>query len=124
MSRLLRSSFGLWAIWASLLLAFLLVGPRPSTLAFWVFLVIIFVAGGLLSRKQRAEASQQQDAFTAWSGRLTASGAIVDVDDDGHLYEWLDAAQWQAVFEALEQLPPGGRSLRQVLATKFPEVLR
>ena len=86
-------------------------------------MLAIFGAGGLLSRRQRTEAYQEQDAYAAWSDRLAASGAVVDVEDDGHLYEWLDPPQWQVVFEALEQLPLGGRSLHEVMQSKFPEVL-
>jgi hypothetical protein len=123
MPRLLRSALGLWAIWVALLVAFMLVRPGPSTPTFWFFLVAVLATGGFLSQRQRDVASKDQGAYAAWSSRLAASGAIVDVEDDGHLYEWLDPLHWQVVFEALESLPREDRSLRQVLSAKFPEAL-
>jgi hypothetical protein len=48
---------------------------------------------------------------------------ILDVEDDGHLYEWLDPQQWQGVFAALEAMPPDSRSLRAAILATYPEVL-
>ena len=54
---------------------------------------------------------------------MKALQVSVDVEDDGHLYEWLDTPQWLAVFSELERMPPASRSLRAALQSVAPEVL-
>ena len=123
MLRLLRTPFGLWIVWAVLLILFAVVRPKPSTPAFWVLAVAVFAVGVFFWLGQRADDLRVQNAHGDWRKRLTATGAIIDVEDDGHLYEWLNPSDWQVVFAALEELPPGSRSLRQVLLNKFPGTL-
>lgn len=121
---LLRSSLGRWVIWLVLLLSFLIVRPRPFTLAFWAWAAVVVGAGLLQMRRAHSEAAAEREAFVRWSDRLAGLGALRDVEDDGHLHEWLDPPQWQDVFTALEAMPANARSLRSALLATHPEVLR
>jgi hypothetical protein len=124
MTDLLRSSLGRWGLWLVLLLLFLIVRPRPFSLAFWGLATAVVVAGLAQMWQARAEATAEQEAFTRWNDRLSRLGALRDVEDDGHLYEWLDPPQWQEVFAALEAMPAGARSLRSALLATHPEALQ
>lgn len=106
------------------LLSLVIVRPRPFGLAFWVWAGVIVAAGLLLMHRARVEAAAERQAFEQWSGRLTRLGVLRDVEDDGHLYEWLDPPHWQEVFAALEAMPPNARSLRSAMLATHPEVLR
>jgi hypothetical protein len=75
-------------------------------------------------RQARVEALAERGAFVQWSDRLAGLGALRDVEDDGHLQEWLDPPQWQEVFAALEAMPANARSLRSAILATHPEVLR
>ena len=81
-------------------------------------------AGLALMYRARVEAAGEREAFERWSERLTGLGTVRDVEDDGHLYEWLDPPHWQQVFAALEAMPPNSRSLRSAILATHPEVLR
>jgi hypothetical protein len=59
-----------------------------------------------------------------WQARLSKLVPTIDVDDDGHLYEWLDPPQWEAVFAMLEQTPRESRSLRQAMEAVEPEITK
>jgi hypothetical protein len=120
----LRSSLVRWVIWLVLLLSFLIVRPRPFTLAFWVWMAVVVGAGLLQMRRAHAEAVAEREAFVQWSDRLAGLGALRDVEDDGHLHEWLDPPQWQDVYAALEAMPADARSLRSAILATHPEVLQ
>lgn len=113
-----------WALWLALLLSFVLVRPRPSSLAFWVWAVSIVAVGLALIHRARVEAAADRAAFAQWSDRLARLGTLRDVEDDGHLYEWLDPPHWQEVFAALEAMPAHARSLRAALLATHPETLQ
>lgn len=119
-----RSSLVRWVLWVACLLSFVIVRPRPLGLAFWIWAGVIVAAGLALMYGARAEAAAERAAFEQWSRRLTGLGALRDVEDDGHLYEWLDPPHWQEVFAALEAMPPNARSLRSAILATHPEVLR
>jgi hypothetical protein len=123
MINLLRSSLVRWVIWLVLLLSFLIVRPRPFTFTFWAWAAVVVGAGLLQMRQARVEALAEREAFVQWSDRLAGLGAVRDVEDDGHLYEWLDPPQWQEVFAALEAMPANTRSLRSAILATHPEVL-
>ena len=123
MINLLRSSLVRWVIWVVLLLSFLIVRPRPFTFTFWAWAAVVVGAGLLQMRQARVEARAEREAFVHWSDRLAGLGALRDVEDDGHLYEWLDPPQWQEVFAALEAMPANARSLRSAILATHPEVL-
>lgn len=123
MINLLRSSLVRWVIWLVLLVSFLIVRPRPFTFTFWAWAAVVVGAGLLQMRQSRVEALAEREAFVQWSDRLAGLGALPDVEDDGHLYEWLDPPQWQEVFAALEAMPANARSLRSAILATHPEVL-
>lgn len=119
----LRSSLGRWIIWLVLLLSFLIVRPRPFTFAFWAWAAVVVGAGLLQMRQARVEALAEREAFVQWSDRLAGLGALRDLEDDGHLYEWLDPPQWQEVFATREGMPADARSLRSAILATHPKVL-
>ena len=121
---LLRSSLVRWVIWLVLLLSFMIVRPRPFTLAFWAWAAVVVGAGLLQMRRARAEALAEREAFVQWRDRLAGLGAVRDVEDDGHLHEWLDPPRWQDVFTALEAMPADARSLRSAILATHPDVLQ
>jgi hypothetical protein len=106
-----------------LLVAFVIVRPRPSRLAFWIWAGVVVAVGLGLMYRARIAAAADREAVARWSDRLTRLGALRDVEDDGHLYEWLDPPHWQEVFAALEAMPAGARSLRAAIRATHPEVL-
>jgi hypothetical protein len=121
---ILRSPLALLLVWLALILSLLVVRPQPFGLAFWSLTAAVVLVGFAQMRRSRLEAVAEQDAFAHWSNRLSALGAVRDVEDDGHLYEWLDPPHWQDVFAALERMPAGSRSLRQAIRATHPEVLQ
>jgi hypothetical protein len=87
------------------------------------FLAFAFVAllyfhhvGSQASNEYAREASN-------WQARFNELNPIVDVDDDGHLFEWLDPPQWDAVFAKLQEMPPNARSLRAAIEAVSPDSL-
>lgn len=124
MRRVLASSFGLWLLWAVLVIAFMLLKPPVFGFAFWVFVALVVVVGGAQMLRSRSESRADRADFVQWSDRLTALGVELDVPDDGHLFEWLGPSQWQQVFASLEEMPAGSRSLRQAILANHPEVLQ
>jgi hypothetical protein len=77
---------------------------------------------GLMWRSH-LESVASKRAFATWQARMQSLAPAMDVDDDGHLYEWLDPPQWEAVFSELERVPRGSRSLRQAMSVVAPESL-
>ena len=73
--------------------------------------------------RSHLESVASQRALATWQARLQALAPAMDVEDDGHLYEWLDPPQWQEVFAALEAMPANARSLRSAILATHPEVL-
>lgn len=70
------------------------------------------------------ESREAKRAFEMWQVRLSKLVPTIDVGDDGHLYEWLDPSQWEAVFAMLEQTPRDSRSLRQAMEAIAPEITK
>ena len=123
MNRLLRSQFAHYALWALLLLVLVVVRPRPwSPLFLSLFGLAMALGMGLMWRSRR-EAVASRRAFSAWQARMQLLAPAMDVDDDGHLYEWLDPPQWEAVFSELERMPSDSRSLRRAMGVVAPEGL-
>ena len=115
MTRFLRSQFAHYVLWALLLLVFVVVRPRPwSPLFLWLF-GLAMALGLWLMWRSHLEAVASRRAFAAWQARIRSLAPTIDVDDDGHLYEWLDPPQWEAVFSELERVPRGSRSLRRAM---------
>ena len=120
MKALLKSQLLYYVLWVAGLL--LLVALRPerwSPLYFGLMGPVLILAGVIMWRS-RVEAVQARKAYTAWEERLNDLAPTIDVEDDGHLYEWLDPPQWDAVFSHLENLPREARSLRQAMEAIAP----
>jgi hypothetical protein len=123
MLNLWRSSIALLFVWLAILGLFLIVRPRPFTLVFWGFVVAVVLAGLAKIYRDRLDATVEKNAYRQWATRLVSLHAILDIEDDGHIYEWLDLQQWQDVFSALETMPKDSRSLRAAILATYPEVL-
>jgi hypothetical protein len=82
------------------------------------------VLGASLMLRSHLESREAKRAFEMWQARLSKSVPTIDVDDDGHLYEWLDSPQWEAVFAMLEQTPRESRSLRQAMEAVAPGITK
>jgi len=62
--------------------------------------------------------------WSRWELRLQSLVDVNDIEDDGHLYEWLDPSDWEKVFSELETMPQGSRNLRVAIDSVSPDVLR
>jgi hypothetical protein len=123
MNRFLRSQFAHYVLWSLLLLVLIVVRPRPWSPLFLSLLGLAMALGMGLMWRSRRESVASRRAFAAWQARMQLLAPAMDVDDDGHLYEWLDPPQWEAVFSELERMPRGSRSLRQAMGVVAPEGL-
>lgn len=123
MNRFLRSQFAHYVLWALLLLVFVVVRPRPWSPLFLSLFGLTMALGIGLMWRSHLESVASKRAFATWQARMQSLAPVMDVDDDGHLYEWLDPPQWEAVFSELERVPRGSRSLRQAMGVVAPESL-
>ncbi len=121
--RLLRSQFAHFVLWAAVLVVFVVVRPRPWSPLFLSLCGLAMVLGIGLMWRGHLESVASRRAFATWQARMQSLAPSMDVDDDGHLYEWLDPPQWEAVFSELERVPSGSRSLRQAMGVVAPESL-
>lgn len=115
-----RNTLVVFAAWIMLLVVSMMVGVRR--LWGWPLWVLTFAVGALLMRLSSREGRQGREEWVWWDRELTARGAVRDVDDP-HVHEWLDREEWNEVFRALEQMPPGERSLRKAIADIEPGIL-
>jgi hypothetical protein len=123
MIRLLRSQFAHYVLWALVLLVFVVVRPRLWSPLFVSLLGLTMTLGVGLMWRSHLESVASKRAFATWQARIRSLAPAMDVDDDGHLYEWLDPPQWQEVFAALEAMPADARSLRAAILATHPEAL-
>jgi hypothetical protein len=110
------------AAWAAFLLAFIVLGPRRYGIVSWLFLAAAVLAGGLSMVRSHREAQRSGREWAAWHRRLRLLVDVNDVEDDGHLYEWFDPADWDRIFSALEEMPRGSRNLRLAITAVDLEV--
>jgi hypothetical protein len=108
-------------IWAALLVTMLILRPSRTSALFWILITPAFIAGGWQMVISRAESRKSVDDWSDWEQRLKSLAVIMDVDDDGHLYEWFDPPQWEAIFRSLEQMPKDSRSLRAAIISVVPD---
>ena len=111
-------------MWAVCLGAFLFVRPAPWSAGFWLLLVPAFAAGVAYMVAAYRSSLRTMHEAQAWSARLRAAVDTLDVEDDGHLHEWFDAAQWERIFGELERMPKGSRSLRRAIEAVDPGFAR
>ena len=122
MPDLARSTLAPYALWAGLLVVALVTRPDRGSAAFYLLYGGAIVIGVWLLRRSQLDNRQAKRRFEGWRTRLTQLSPIMDVDDDGHLYEWLDPAEWEVVFSLLEQTPPKSRSLRKAMEAVAPGI--
>lgn len=79
-----------------------------------------FVAAIAYMWLERAENRRAREGATKWLARYNGLVDAHDVPDDGHLYEYLDADEWERVFALVERMPPGARSLRRAIKEVDP----
>jgi hypothetical protein len=81
------------------------------------------LSGGGAMRIQYLDAEADKKEFQRWQSRLQTLDPFMDVDDDGHLNEWLDPKEWDSVFAELERMPKESRSLRTAISLVDPQAL-
>jgi hypothetical protein len=123
-NRLLPSQLWLFLMFAISLSLFIIVRPSSGSLWFWALLVLVLMAGSLYMWRSRMDAKESEGAWVAWNRRLQSFAEINDVEDDGHLYEWFDASEWERIFSELERMPKGSRSLRQAVSVVDPDFFK
>jgi hypothetical protein len=125
MLRTIRSSPWLWIVWGALLVAFVIVQPETTSLAFWALVAAAVAAMIAQMSFAYRRATVEQETIDGLSARLDALGAIVDLEDgdDEDVLESLDARQWEDVFLALSKMPAGARSLRKAIVQTHPRAL-
>lgn len=121
--KFLLSPLVLFALWALALIACLVVRPRPWTPSFYALLAAVVVFGVLFRWRVHVGRKASKRVLSEWEARFKSVAPIVDVDDDGHLYEWLEPAEWEKVFVELEKIPKESRSLRQAMERIAPDAL-
>ena len=67
--------------------------------------------------RSHSEKQRLQREWSAWEARLRLLVDVNDVDDDGHLYEWFEPAEWEKIFSELENMPKGSRRLREAIGS-------
>ena len=111
------------ALWAGLLITFLVVRPSPGSTRFWLLTGSTIVCGGLYMLASHRENRRTQRATLTWLARISELVDVRDFIDDGHLAEYLDAAEQRRVIEELERMPGGSRSLRRAIELVAPDLL-
>lgn len=87
-----------------------------------IIFVVGMVGGGLYMLFSRKEKKVAMNKHAQWTKRLHQLVDHFDVDDDGHLIEWLNPETWEKVFADLEKTPKGSRSLKKAMSSVAPEV--
>jgi hypothetical protein len=122
MKRVLR-----WApylSWVAVVVALLVARPTRGSPLFVLLIGAALVLGASMTLRTHLENRREKRAFERWQARLRTVAPVMDVDDDGHLHEWLDPPQWEAVFAMLEQTPRESRSLRKAMEAVEPEMTK
>ena len=117
------TSLVLIAIWAVLLVIFLVLDLPPRSVTFWTVIGAAILIGVMYMVLTHRDTRRSQRETAEWGRRLNELVDINDFDDDGHLAEFLDNSERQRVIEALEQMPKGSRSLRQALHSVSPDLV-
>jgi hypothetical protein len=110
------------ALWACLLVTFMVVRPALYTPGFWLLLGSATLSGGLHVLLSHRQSRRTRRETADCLGRMNALIHIHDYEDDGHLAECLDEAERRRIIEELERMPAGSRSLRRALTIVSPEL--
>jgi hypothetical protein len=111
------------AIWAGLLIAFMIVRPSPTSPLSWALIGSAMFVGVLYMQRSSQESRQTERATLEWQKQVYDLVDVHDYADDGHLPEYLDEAERRRVLAELRRMPSGARSLRRALAIVSPELL-
>jgi hypothetical protein len=111
------------AIWAALLIQFVVLRPRPYSFLFWLLVVSAMCFGGSYMLLSHFESRRVELEVTAWLRKLDQLVDVHDFEDDGHLAEYLDESERRRVLEELERMPSGARSLRRAIGIVSPDLL-
>ncbi len=101
---------------------FLIIRPRPDSILFWVIVgagTACLLANAAIDRKA---ANRDIEKYRAWQSRFRELVDIDDLEDDGHLNEWFTDLEWEAIFEKLESMPKGSRSIRMAIEAVKPGI--
>lgn len=107
--------------WAILLIAFLVIRPSLRSPLAWGLLVPALVLGGAYMILTRLDAGKERSEWEEWKTRLTGLIDKPDVENDGHLFEQFDSAEWDLIFAELQRQPSDTRSLRKAIEVVDPE---
>jgi len=118
------SPFILFAIWVALIVCLFALKPADGAPIYIVVSTLAFVVAGVLMSRSKIESLAYGQAETDWQVQMDTLKPIIDVDDDGHLYDWLNPPEWEAVFAELAKMPANGRSLRAAMGVVSPESRR
>ena len=108
--------------WVAIVVAFVVARPTRGSPLFVLLIGAALVLGASMTLRTHLENRAEKRAFELWQARLRTLAPVMDVDDDGHLHEWLDPPQWEAVFAMLEQAPRESRSLRKAMEAVEPDI--
>jgi hypothetical protein len=111
------------AAWAALLVAFMVVRPRPREGKFWLMIGAALAFGVSYMFVEALDSRRTQREVAIWYDRLKAVVDVRDYVDDGHLHEWLEADERERLIQELQRMPAGSRSLKRALAIVSPELL-
>jgi len=121
MNRFLRPRMMHYLVWAGGITLLLVLRPRPWSPIFLAGYGAVIVLGVFLEWQSHLETAAAKRVYAGWEARIKLLAPTIDVEDDGHLFEWLDPPQWEAVFHELEMMPNASRRLRQAMKIIAPE---
>ncbi len=103
-------------------ITFIAIRPHPASITFWLILipgVACVITNYIIDRR---EANRDLARFKVWNAKLIELVDIDDFEDDGHLFEWFSEKEWNDIFQKLESMPKGSRSLKTAIETIIPEM--
>ena len=106
----------------ALAISFTIIRPRPDSAIFWIIVGVgtaCLVANSIIDRKA---ANRDVMKYKMWQSRFSELVDIEDFEDDGHLNEWFTDSEWEAIFQKLESMPKGSRSIRTAIESIKPEI--
>ena len=110
------------AVWACLLIMFMVARPSPHSALFWLLIGCAVVSGGFYMFLSAHENRRTQRETVAWLRTVNGLVDVHDYEDDGHLYDYLDDSERRRLIEELERMPAGSRSLRTAIGLVSPEL--
>jgi len=110
----------LTGLWTILVVVFMALRPRPQSALFWLLIISAFASGGAYMLYSHFDSRRAKRRFSLWRHRLDSLVDLRDVKDDGHLHECFDDEEWDRIFQELQRMPAGSRSLRRAIEAIDP----